>query len=130
MNGIQKISDLKPAVIQADGRRPTASHELLIKFLIKCSNEHKIIDRDSILELYMYTRFGKAKLISIQHTPMYSRFRDDPDKMITRDQFKREYRVPSLAMSWFKSALGACIIKGRIIALPVINIEDPEEIMP
>ncbi len=114
MGNIQKESDFKPLIIQASGRKPAQSHILLIYFLKKCA---------SIIELYIYSKYGKAKFISIQESPVYSRWHDNADKMLTRNQFKQERLVTSRAMSWFKSSIGACVITGKLIVLPVIDIE-------
>ncbi len=123
MGNIQKESDFKPLIIQASGRKPAQSHILLINFLKKCAIENKVVDRDSIIELYIYSKYGKAKFISIQESPVYSRWHDNADKMLTRNQFKQERLVTSRAMSWFKSSIGACVITGKLIVLPVIDIE-------
>jgi hypothetical protein len=45
---------------------------------------------------------------------------------VTRSEYKESstYSLPRQAAEWFKKNLGAAIIAGKLLAIPVIEIED------
>lgn len=118
---IQKQSDLKPAPFDSSFSRLTKGQTLLLNMIRKHIDENKPITREDIAECY-----GEA--MGTKELMEYEGHYDENGKWQSRfyramvDVSKDEHRKKWRSLQWFKLNIGACIMKGKLIVLPVIEI--------
>lgn len=113
-----KYSELKPASFQNRTDRTLLQTELIIQLLTNAINEGKVIDKHDIIDCYVKWVFREGRVVTIQKMQDWKWV----DLIVDEEDFKKEYYTPSKDLNWFKSNLGAAILKGRILAIPVIKI--------
>jgi hypothetical protein len=113
-----KQSELKPASFQNRTDRTLLQTELILELLTKGIKENKVIDRDDIINCYVKYVFREGRVVTIQKMQDWKWV----DLIVDEEDFKKEYWTKSKALNWFKCNLGAAILKGRILAIPVIDI--------
>jgi len=125
-NQIVKLSDLKPASF--DDRnlvRVTDGQNALIAFIKDKAEKGEIITRDNLLDFYIekvkgseyYKVYGKKS----HPDPNYTHMIPDFDNYRLA-KWREVSDIKSQAIQWFKNNLGACILKGKLLAIPIIEV--------
>lgn len=127
MSGIQKISDLKPASFESK-RGLTKAQEELIKLLIASAKEQRIVTMDEVLEIWVkYVKKGWDRpgtyslLVRVGEGYNFEYERVSLKVACERNNWVKS-EIKRWAAQWLKLNLGSCIIKGKILAIPIIEI--------
>jgi len=120
MKGLQKTSDCTAVSFNAFEKPLTKGQKMLLQLLIERQRAGEPVTKEDIKETYLNALYPNR---------MYEGrvYKYDPStntgrwvyEMIDRST---EYGTQSRAGAWFKMNLASCIIKGKIIAIPVIDL--------
>jgi hypothetical protein len=121
---LQKISNIQPASFVPNNREDSLQIKLIVGLLKSSIEEGKSITLDDIR--YAHAEYA---MTSRRNGSGYNWFIDDDgEKRWRRAKSKEEWFsshcYPSLSVTWFKNNLGAAILKGRILAIPVIELDE------
>lgn len=125
--GIQTTYDTLP-VSFSDRRevKMTDPQKALVAFLKNKANSNEMITRADILDFYItHVRGGEYFKIYGQKPhpdPRYTHTIYDFSNW-TWGKWRDQYNISSCAVTWFKNNLGSCILKGKLLAIPVIEID-------
>jgi hypothetical protein len=121
---LQKISNIQPASFVPNNREDSLQIKLIVQLLKSSIEQGKSITLEDI-------RFAHAEyaMTAKRNASGYGIFMDeDGEKRYRRAKSKEEWFsshcYPSLSVTWFKNNLGAAILKGRILAIPVIELDE------
>lgn len=130
-----EISKQLTEVVSFEAQKPkiTSSNKHILN-LLKISLETKrVICREDIYNVYIDWRFGKGALVPFWQSEFKWVYVDYLQRQEWRDQGKKVYlprmewiekrNYKACAIAWFKNNLGAVILKGKLIVLPIIEIE-------
>lgn len=126
MNEISKVSELKPASFDNSAViKLTDAQSSLISLLKKKAVKMEAITRDELLDFYIknvkgsenYRVYGRKP----HPNPEIPYMIPDYDNYTDR-QWREYWNIRALAITWFKTNLGACILKGKLLAIPVIEL--------
>lgn len=118
---IAKIQDLKPASFGFGNDRSYSQTKYIIDLLKSSIEESKIITREDIVNCFLDYKFHGIKIIKISERNYWAG--EYEIKEYTRDEYRKTKCYPPTIVQWFKSNLGGAILKGRILAIPIIEIE-------
>ncbi len=128
---ITKECNLKSVSFE-NARGLTTGQKAIVKLLIDKARDQDILTKIDIAELYttleprhhykfiqyemvdyhpLDARYGKEKYRSPKHEKI----------TLTKDNINNYYGTMARAMQWFKNNLATCIIKGKILAIPIIE---------
>lgn len=124
-NQLNKLSNAR-AVSFIDKARSTPQETIIID-LIKLSIENnKPITQDEIIEAYVTWKEAKDGILIektyLHHNPGSYHISWEK-KEITRNEFAALWATKIQARTWFKSNLTGAIIKGKLLVIPIIEIE-------
>jgi hypothetical protein len=119
---LQKISDFQAANFQANTKEDTLQVKLVIKLLTDSIKTNTIITLDDIKDIH-----AEYVMASKRNGTGYGWFIDDDGKKSWRrakskEEWKSSHCYDSLSLTWFKNNLGQAILKGRLLAIPVIQL--------
>lgn len=126
MNEVSKISELKPASFEGKDRL-TREQRKLLELLKEKIHSNLPITRNDILEFYI-TNIKKSptyKNYARKWDAQYRGYSTDFNDYDIRF-WKDKYGIMTLALQWFKNNLGAVIIKGKVLIIPVIELNENE----
>lgn len=118
--GIIKQSDAKAASFLTE-RQAKLGVELvtdLIKSAIKASEP---ITQEAIMECYWQfrSRGGTSKVFLNKWEYNSGNYK----KEVNKEEFKSDWRVKNNSFTWFRANLGSAIIHGKLLVVPIIEIE-------
>lgn len=124
-NQIAKLSDLKPASFDDRAIRMTDAQSALIIFIKENAEKGEIITRDKLLDFYIekvkgsehYKVYGQKP----HPNPIYTHMITDYDNYKLK-KWRDDWNIKTQAIQWFKNNLGACILKGKLLAIPIIEV--------
>lgn len=121
---IQKISDLKPASFSMSGRNDSLQVKLIVELINDSIKNEKPITLDNIRNAHAeYSMNAKRNGTGYGwHTNADGK--KQWRRSISKDEWLNCHCCPSLSITWFKNNLGAAIMKGRLLAIPVIDIDE------
>jgi hypothetical protein len=96
----------------------TLAQKACYDFIVDKINSKEIITRKSIVEIY------KNKILR-NKTYWTNDWVGDEYKLVQKLKKDRNetYYIRPAAMQWFKSSIGALVVRGKFLVLPVIDIE-------
>ncbi len=94
----------------------TSGQKALMKLIIAKAEAQEMLTRDEILKLYLSTAKRYYSSWSLGSTGR-ARYQAVTTRELTYD----DKWATSQAMQWFKNNLATCIIKGKILAIPIIE---------
>lgn len=112
----------------------TGGQMVLMEMLNECYSKGIPITRDHVIRAYFKAMPENAarirRIYKCKDNPenpngprifwYEERRSDDPEVL---DDYWEGHRVNTCAYAWFRNNLGSCIVKGRLVAIPVIEIE-------
>lgn len=111
---------IQPASFQSRSDRTFLQTEYIVHLLKRGIDEQRILTREDIIDCYVSFYFhGKEKLVRREWNYFE---RKEVENTYTPEEFRAKLYAPSV-IQWFKNNLGAAILKGRILAIPLIDIE-------
>lgn len=117
---IAPIAQLRPVAF--DNARPqdglTHGQISIVAMLKQALVDNTQINREAITKAYISACHGGAET----YCKAYRRQDGDYDYKSVKVSIESR-NIRSKAIQWFKLNLGSCIIKGRVLALPVIDID-------
>lgn len=101
--------------------------EIIVNLLVNSIKNEKPITEKDIISAYIDWRIAHGKKLIKRiyngwewklngHNGEWTYFE------VSKDEFAELYKTPGLARHWFKVNLGAAIIQGKILAIPVIEL--------
>ncbi len=121
-----RLLDVKPASF--DDRRVVkmnSAQTALINFIKDKADKGEVITKDDLLDFYVRevkgSEYYKAYGTKPHPNPQYTHQITDYDNY-TLKLWRLEWNIKSQAIQWFKNNLGGCILKGKLLAIPVIEI--------
>jgi hypothetical protein len=117
----------KPGKFQAvsfsnDRNRDIIQHKIIIRLLNNSIKEQRQITIIDIVNAYVEWRFYG---IEVMHgfKKVYNELGWKFEPITTTpEDFRNEWNINTKAKGWFKNNLGGAIIKGKILAIPIIEI--------
>lgn len=99
----------------------------LILLLRESIEKSKPITKDIILDFYIknikksetYKTYGKKPHPDYRYTFQVTDY--DNYKI---HKYRDDYNIKTIALQWFKANLGSVIIKGKILIIPIIEIDE------
>lgn len=124
MTDIAKASKMMPASFETRGKGAVQTM-LIVKLLTESANNKSVVKYEDILECYLSAIFyGKTTVTRSEYN--WGRKDEGPRWVLVvydRDAYrKRAYKAQVL--QWFKTNMGSAILKGKILAIPIIETED------
>lgn len=123
MNEIVQHSELKPASFQNGSDRTYLQTKIIVDLLKRGVEEQRMLTRDDIIKCYVdFAQRDNKKL-------MVWRWKDSGDGWrnhhveLSPEEYANEWLVRQRAITWFKQNLGAAIMKGKVLAIPIIDID-------
>lgn len=110
-----------PMVLETTRNTLTPSQQAIMELLTKSINEKRPVSREAIVDAYTTTLHPSGETTIRYET--YNWEQRKYEKVAKKVVVKEDWRTAQKAISWFKNNLATCIIKGRILILPVIEIE-------
>lgn len=103
----------------------TSAQKALLKLLQTKLTKKEVITKEDILTLYLlevkgsetYRKYGTKP----HPNPEYTHRITDYDNYTTH-KWREVYGIQNTAVNWFKNNLGSCIIKGKLLVIPVIEL--------
>lgn len=124
MNEIEKYKNLPSVQFSDAGKTLTISQKLLLELLTEKLKKNEPITKDDIKEWYLNTVKNKAEIWNNHDHYDYEKRCWIPIRYKPEEYYKKNtWRWETNAMGQFKAVLGACIIKGKLLAIPLIEIE-------
>lgn len=118
---VVNISTARPANIEIGKTELRYPEEQLMKLMIHHIKQSKPLTKPDITELWLYLYRERSEM-------WYERNVYEDRKFVRRERIY--YKVDKFnsgaqldAMTWFKRTLANCIIKGKMLAIPVIQID-------
>lgn len=116
MNEIQK--NITGVSIDIGRNALTDGQKNILEMMQKHLSEKRPITRDDILNCWIKTAAPLGFLREYDYKNI-----DGTYKYIPVDRPVREcYGINSKSLQWFKVNIGTCIVKGKILAIPIIEI--------
>jgi hypothetical protein len=119
----------------------TDANKIILKFLKESYENKKIINKEDIFDLYCLWKFGKGKMTNKKkytcgyYDQLYyhdtvtgeKRFKRIHGRIYGKDFMSKEdyinqYGNKPKMILWFKNNLGAVILKGKLVVLPIIEV--------
>lgn len=123
-NQITKISNLTPASFENPNVGLTKEQGKLLELLKERVHSNTPITRDCILDFYLQnvkkSEGYKRHLQKYNHAMQRWEYTGETEVRL----WKNEYNIKSQAVQWFKNNLGAVIIKGKILIIPIIEADE------
>lgn len=117
---LAKQSDLKPVSFSAFKDNLTEGQKLLLAMLKKHIEEGLPITKQDILDCYVKSVSNADGTKTIRDWNfVHGEFVYFTKEVVYKDT----YRARTYANQWFKNNLAACIIKGKLLVVPVIELE-------
>jgi hypothetical protein len=124
MNQLSKISNSKPASFDSNSIT-TQGQFALVNFLKTKVEKGEIITRDDIVDFYIAnvkgSEYYKVYGLKPHSNPEYRHSVIDYDNYSVK-KWRDKYNIKTTALMWFRNNLGSCILKGKLLAIPVIEI--------
>lgn len=117
------------AVSFDSGLRVTPAIKMVIALLTKSINDNIAITKKDILSVYMDwrdaqkyspTKYEKRKCIGLNRVTNKWIYEWEE---VSRDEYMNQRHIQMSARTWFKSNLAGAIIRGKLLVIPVIDIE-------
>lgn len=112
---VQRISQHAPASFSRRLDSITAGQELILKLLKNSIEKGIAITTDDIVDCYFRCVSKDGETVRVRggfSSPYF----------FCNNVGKDNQQVRARAIYWFKTNLGSCIIKGRLLAIPIIDI--------
>lgn len=122
---LEKLCDLIPVPFETNKPRMTERQLALLALLNKGITEKRPITREEIIEFYIEWSYPTREIWESFLEPIigengitgYNWRR----RKVSLDRDRHRSIINPAAIQWFKSNLGACILKGKLLAIPVIE---------
>ena len=118
MNGIEKKSNLKPVSFDNGGRGLTKGQQMLLNLLSEKLKNNEPITKEDVTDLYINVQCPKRRAYR------YGQLPDGTWGMMEKDIDNTDWTMRYSSRQWFKNNLGSCIVKGKLLAIPVIDISE------
>lgn len=103
----------------------TANQEKLMELLVECLKTGEPVTIDRIISTYRKCK-GWYNQAETERVSRYTRGEDGVwvwrTEEVPWDDERARPQLEFRAMCWFRSNLGSCIVRGRLIAIPVIDV--------
>lgn len=129
MNEITRRSDVKAVSFSANNRI-TPQIKLVIALIKQSIERNKPISKEDIIntycdyrEMHPYAPHRRLPIFYKEEWKYSNNSRIVSYKEISRAEYATTYTARLNAMQWFKGNLAAAIIKGKLLVIPIIEIE-------
>jgi hypothetical protein len=120
-NSVENISSIQPASFARRWDKISDGQDKILRLLQKRIEENKPITTEDIVDCYFATTSKDGLTVRVRGNFSY-------DSFFCHDVPKTNGTARNRAIIWFKQNLGSCIIKGRLLAIPIIEIDEPKTI--
>ena len=120
---IIKHQELKPVPFTGGLVKLEAQTELVLKLLSNAIKEDRPITKEDIIDCYLdFIFYGDRK--TVYRSGLDSSKWGGHNGVFTREELKtdRQWYCERLSMNWFRLHLGSAILKGKLLAIPIIEI--------
>jgi hypothetical protein len=128
MSSIEKEAKVQAVQIEPNGlsrQRITGNQQILMDLILTCLKESTPITMDAIIKAYRAsdTWYSKANEFNVYGFHEVNGKHVYASRTVPWDHPNARHTMEFRAMSWFRSNLGSCIVKGKLIAIPVIEAQ-------
>lgn len=137
------IKNSTTQIISFDSYKPkiTDANKLILEFLKSSYENKKIICKNDIYNIYCFWKFGEGKMTNkrkytydyydqiFYHDTSTGEKRTKKvygkiysNEIMTKEEYINSFGNKTKSIGWFKNNLGAVILKGKLVVLPVIEI--------
>jgi hypothetical protein len=128
---IAKASGMS-AVSFENRNRDTPQIKLIVNLIKRFATEQRPITAKDIIDTYMtwrteyknYNKFYKSQYVGYDSLSGRCKYLHTE---ISAEEYKEGYEVKALSKTWFKNNLAAAIIKGRLMVLPLIDLDENDD---
>lgn len=121
---IERQVDLKPAAFEEAGYYLTRGQRAIIALMNTCIQENRVLTRQDIIRTWIQCNCREGQWYKYQTTEPYL----DANGNLGRRWVFRE-RLADVngsaerfkALPWFRNNIGSCVLKGGLLAIPVIE---------
>lgn len=122
-----KPSNIQPASFLRSvsaKKRYDLQTNLVIKLLQKSIEAKSPVTLNDIIDCYLDFVFRNGSSVERSSYRVTNWQERDRRQYFTREELKaKKWYIEDESLNWFKKNLGAAIIKGKILAIPIIEIE-------
>ncbi len=120
---LAKASSLKPSSFDANIAKLTIGQTNLLSLLIQSIKKNNIIKKNDISLLYCTSLSKDGQTIQVKYFAGTKKgIEVYKYKTLPFAEAIQTAYIRNNSIQWFKNNLGTCIIKGKILAIPVIEI--------
>lgn len=123
---VAKVCELKPVSFEK-AKELTKGQKMLVELLIKKATANELLTRVDIVNLYLnvepriYYRYIRREVRPYSMNSAFAGQFYDHDIYEKEPMTIEHYDTKKKAYQWFKNNLATCIIKGKILAIPIIE---------
>lgn len=123
MTEIIKHTELKAASFHNGIVKLDVQVSLIIKLLMTSINENKALSKEDIINCYLDFSFRDGRE-TIYRKGLDTSNWGGRNGIVTKDYLKNEIPLYTehLALDWFRKHLGSAILKGKLLAIPIIEL--------
>ena len=123
-NEIAVQSDLQAASFSSGLTKAELQIKLVFKLLSYSIKEKKAITKNDIIECYLDYIFHGDEDIIYRKALDWKQYNPDMTGNVTRYTIREKHNwyCERSALEWFKKNLGAAILKGKLLVIPIIEI--------
>ncbi len=121
-----QINKNLPECVSFENARPKLndSNKAILEFIKIKLEKKEPIRRADVTDLYVRTLFPNLTKKNLFEEKTYCRWTEKTTyRSWTFEQQKERFAIKNKALMWFKNNLATVILKGRLIVLPIIEIE-------
>lgn len=121
---IQNISSLQPANFSIMKDNSSLQITLIVNLLSDSIKNQQPICKSDVINTYVEWKFTSKEGVYIEKDvkdPITGTW-SYPYVKVDKEEYRSHWRTVTLAKQWFKSNLGAAIIKGRLLVIPIIDL--------
>jgi len=118
---LQKLNQINAVTFHKSANDLTNGQKVIMDMLTWHMNEKLPVTKKHIVDAFVKTKYPNGKMSRAKYE-----WRDNgyyftgTEEIDVYDNWMLTYN----AMEWFKRNIGSCIVKGKIVAIPLIEIED------
>ena len=114
-------NNIMPASFGVRGDRSKLQTTCIVNLLKTGINDCRVISRSDIVDCYVDYKFHNIEVLEMREWDCWQK--KEVLNRYTRETFRKQKCYEPTVIAWFKNNLGSAILKGRILAIPVIELE-------
>ena len=121
---IARLEDVKPASFTVTKEQEYPQVKVVIDLLVSATKEQRAITKEDIVRVYANFKCRKTGTYSRWEwkNGVWANHPNTPEELI------KDWRIQYHSITWFKNVLGMAIIRGKLLVIPIIDLDEPKQL--